>query len=457
MKPLNSSFRDPSGYIFNNNDKFYRVVNNSYKENLDHLEDSGLYDKLLESKKVIPYEQVLNTSLDSDKDVYKVIIPEQLGFVSYPYEWCFSQLKDAALLTLDIQRESLKYDMSLKDASAYNVQFHRGLPVMIDTLSFEKYSEGDPWVAYKQFCQHFLAPLALASYVDIKSIKLLQLYIDGIPLDYAIKQLPVRFIAKFSIFIHLYLHAKAQNSNANNFKIRKNNVSKVAMLGLISSLRSAIDSLKWAPVGTEWGEYYQATNYSTSSMSKKHQVIDEIIFSLSPSVLWDIGGNNGEFTRIASNKGIDSILFDIDYASIEKSYRKSKKEKERNLASFVMDFTNPSPSIGWNNKERLSIFNRKPADMVLALALIHHLCISNNLPFNFVMEFFARITSKYLVIEFVPKSDSQVKRLLKTREDIFINYNQNNFENNFMNLFNIIKTIKVDDSERVIYLMEKKI
>jgi hypothetical protein len=229
------------------------------------------------------------------------------------------------------------------------------------------------------------------------------------------------------------------------------------MLGLISSLRSAINSLEWAPVGTEWGGYYQNTNYSSSSMSKKQQVIDGIISNLKPSVLWDIGGNNGEFTRIASNKGIDSILFDIDYAAIEKSYRKSKKEKERNIASFVMDFTNPSPGVGWSNKERLSIFNRKPADMVLGLALIHHLCISNNLPFNFVATFFARITSKYLVIEFVPKSDSQVRRLLDTREDIFVNYDQQNFENNFMNLFNIIKTIKVDDSERVIYLMEKKL
>ena len=456
MKAIDSSFRDPSGYIFKKNNVFYRVVNNSYKDDFDLLENSGLCDKLVNNSQILSYTTCKSLVID-DKGVYKILLPEQLKHISYPYEWCFSQLKDAALLTLDIQEESLKHDMSLKDASAYNIQFHHGLPVMIDTLSFEKYNEGEPWVAYKQFCQHFLAPLALASYVDIKSIRLLQLSIDGVPLDYAIKQLPVRPIAKFSIFVHLYLHAKAQNSNSSNTKIRKKNVSKVAMLGLISSLRSAINSLEWAPVGTEWGEYYQDTNYSPSSMSQKHQVIDEIISKLNPSVLWDIGGNNGEFTRLASNKGIDSVLFDIDYAAIEKSYRKTKIEGEENIASFVMDFTNPSPGVGWNNKERPSIFNRSPVDMVLALALIHHLCISNNLPFNFVATFFARITLKYLVIEFVPKSDSQVKRLLNTREDIFVNYDQQNFENNFIELFDIVEITKVENSDRVIYLMKKRV
>ncbi len=177
---------------------------------------------------------------------------------------------------------------------------------------------------------------------------------------------------------------------------------------------------------------------------------------MNPKVLWDIGGNNGEFTRLASNKGINSVLFDIDYAAIEKSYRKTIKDREENIASFVMDFTNPSPGLGWNNKERESIFNRSNPDMVFGLALIHHLCISNNLPLSFVAIFFSRLTSKHLVIEFVPKSDSQVKRLLETREDIFIKYDQQNFENQFLEFFAIIKTVQVENSDRVIYLMEKR-
>ena len=455
MQALDSSFRDPSGYIFTRDKKFYRVVNNSYKNNLNLLEESGLYKRLVEKNKILPHTKCESIDID-DTDIYKIIFPEQLTHVSYPYEWCFSQLKDAALLTLDIQESSLQYGMSLKDSSAYNVQFHRGLPVMIDTLSFEEYKEGEPWVAYKQFCQHFLAPLTLASYVDIKSIRLLQLFIDGIPLDYVVKQLPLKAIVRPSIFMHIYLHSQAQNRNSNNVKVAKKNISKTSILGLIGSLRSIINSLEWSPVDTEWGEYYADTNYSTLSMNKKHQVIGEIINDLKPSTLWDIGGNNGEFTRLASNKGIDSVLFDIDYAAIEKSYRVSKIEKEKNIASFVMDFTNPSPGLGWNNKERPSIFNRSSADIVLALALIHHLCISNNLPFNLIAIFFARLTSKYLVIEFVPKSDSQVKHLLRTREDIFSNYDQQSFESAFLELFNITKNIKVENSDRIIYLMEKR-
>jgi len=454
MQAIDSSFRDPSGYIFNKDDIFYRVVNNSYKSNLDLLEESGLYKRLVKNNKILPYTNCKSIAIDS-KDIYKILLPEQLKHTSYPYEWCFSQLKDAALLTLDIQENSLKHGMSLKDASAYNVQFHHGLPVMIDTLSFEKYKEGKPWVAYKQFCQHFLAPLVLSSYVDIKSIRLLQLFIDGIPLEYVVKQLSIKSILRPSVFMHIYLHAKAQNINSGKAKLNNKNVSKVAVLGLIGSLRSLINSLEWTPAGTEWGEYYTDTNYSTLSMDKKHQVIDEIIDDFNPRSLWDIGGNNGEFTRLASNKGIVSTLFDIDYAAIEKSYRRTKIEKEENIASFVMDFTNPSPGVGWSNKERLSIVNRRSADMVLALALIHHLCISNNLPFNLVAEFFNRITLKYLVIEFVPKSDSQVKHLLKTREDIFVNYDQQGFESSFLELFNIIKSTKVENSDRIIYLMEK--
>ncbi len=455
MKAIASSFRDPSGYIFNKDNKFYRVVNNSYKNNLNLLEESGLYKRLVEKNKILPYTNCKSITVD-DEDIYKILLPEQLKHISYPYEWCFSQLKDAALLTLDIQENSLKYDMSLKDASAYNVQFHRGLPVMIDTLSFEKYKEGEPWVAYRQFCQHFLAPLTLASYVDIKSIRLLQLFIDGIPLDYVVKQLPLKAIVRPSIFMHIYLHAKAQNINSNNVKVTKKNISKTSILGLIGSLKSLINSLDWSHSGTEWGNYYSDTNYTNSSMENKHKIINEIVNEINPKNLCDIGGNNGEFTRIASNKGISSTLFDIDYAAIEKSYTKTKTDGEKNILSFVMDFTNPSPGIGWSNKERPSIMDRGVADTVLALALIHHLCISNNLPFYHVAEFFAKITSRYLIIEFVPKSDSQVQHLLKTREDIFHNYDQNNFEKKFTELFDIVKSVKVENTKRIIYLMIKK-
>ena len=455
MESLDSSVRDPSGYIFNLEGKFYRAIHSSYKENLDLLENSGLYKKLLSKKKILSYTHEELSKFNLNNSYYSVILPDQLKHISYPYEWCFSQFKDAALLTLDIQETSLKYGMSLKDSSAFNIQFHKGRPVMIDTLSFERYEEGKPWIAYQQFCQHFLAPLLLSSFVDVRSLKLMQIFMDGIPLDYVVKQLPFLKLIKPMVFIHIYLHAKAQNNNASNVNSIKKNISKSSLLGLIGSLKSLVNSLKWTPKGTEWGNYYSDTNYSDLSMDDKRNTIELLIDEVKPNSLWDIGGNNGEFTRLASNKGVESILFDIDYAAIEKSYLKSKLEGENNISSYIMDFTNPSPGIGWNNKERLAIIDRSSADTVLALALIHHLCISNNLPFNYVANFFARIASKFLVIEFVPKSDSQVQRLLKTRANIFNNYNQDFFEEEFSIFFNIVKTFKINNSERILYLMQK--
>ncbi|MEI7526409.1 MAG: hypothetical protein WCJ95_18825, partial [Mariniphaga sp.] len=186
---LSSSFRDPSGFLFYEEGKLLRQVNGCYKEDYDLLMGSGLYTRLVEKNLLIPHQE-LTGHQGLNGSTYKVIEPEKVGFISYPYEWSFSQLKDAAFATLEIQKIALQYGMTLKDATAYNVQFHKGRPVFIDTLSFEIYQEGKPWQAYKQFCQHFLAPLALMGYTDIRLNQLLKLYIDGIPLDLTSRLLP---------------------------------------------------------------------------------------------------------------------------------------------------------------------------------------------------------------------------------------------------------------------------
>ena len=453
---LNSSFRDPSGYMYLQDGEYFRAVSPVYKDNYDYLLSSGLADKLVENGMMLPFEEVGTDSALGNDNVYKIIRPEQLSHVSYPYEWCFSQLKDAALMTLDIHREALSSEMSLKDASAYNVQFHNGKPVFIDTLSFEKFEEGKPWVAYQQFCQHFLAPLVLASYVDVTSLKLSRLYIDGIPLDYAAKQLPLRARVRPSIYIHLVLHAKSQVSHADDNLVKKRNISKNGLLGLIDNLRNLVQSLTWGNVKTEWGDYYSDTNYSDLSVVEKREVIGEMLEEVSPSTVWDFGGNTGEYSRLASMRGIDTLSFDVDYLAIEKSYLRTVEGKEAHISQFVMDLTNPSSDLGWNNRERMSLVRRGPADATMALALIHHLCISNNLPLEHVVEFFRAYTRNHLIIEFVPKSDSQVKRLLSTREDIFVDYVQENFEREFKVVFDIIKAVKISNTERTIYLMKKR-
>ncbi|MBC8217987.1 MAG: SAM-dependent methyltransferase, partial [Planctomycetes bacterium] len=229
---------------------------------------------------------------ESADDAYKIVKPEPMSFISYPYEWCFSQLKEAALITLEIQKKSLKFGMSLKDASAYNVQFRNGRPLLIDTLSFEKYHEGQPWVAYRQFCQHFLAPLALMSYTDIRLSQLLRVHVDGLPLDLTSALLPTRTYLRFSLLSHIHLHAKSQKHFANRRVDKQGrNMGRLSFLGLIDNLESVVRSLKWRPQATEWGEYYEDTNYSSTAFVHKRQVVSDFLDNGNPRTVWDLGAN----------------------------------------------------------------------------------------------------------------------------------------------------------------------
>lgn len=452
---ISGSFRDPSGFLFLKNGSIFRQINLDYKDDYDFFIKSGLYRELVKSGLLISHKEVHIQYKEPNK-AYKIIKPEIIDFISYPYEWSFSQLKDAALLTLDIQRKALEFGMSLKDCSAYNIQFKKGRPVFIDTLSFEKHRERKPWSAYRQFCQHFLAPLALMSHKDIRLNQLFRIYIDGIPLDLSASLLPFHFRFVPSLFIHLYLHSKSQKYFSDkkiNKKYRK--FSKNALLGIIDSLEKAIKKTEWKIKKSEWADYYNFTNYSPGSIKEKGDIVSDFLNTIKPKCVWDFGSNTGLFSRIASNKGILTISFDNDPLCVERNYLECKKNKEENILPLLTDLTNPSPGTGWENNERPSLIERGPADAVLALALIHHLAISGNIPLNKVASFFKKIC-QYLIIEFVPKSDSQVQKLLSTREDIFTDYTIDNFEKDFANFFQIKNKINIGDSVRVIYLMKKK-
>ncbi len=414
---------------------------------------SGLYDALCAKNYMVQHEEA-DVEPYSASNFYKAIRPDRIPFVSYPYEWCFSQLKDAALLTLEIQKTALDHGMILKDASAYNIQFKEGRPVLIDTLSFEEYREGTPWVAYRQFCQHFLAPLALMAKTDIRVAHLLKCYIDGIPLDLASRLLPLSSRLSISTLMHIHLHARSIKKHEDSrVKRKKPSIGKFSLLALIDSLSGLIASLEWKPAGTEWGDYYDDTNYTENDFEFKRAVIERYMSEIDPSVVWDFGGNNGHLTRIAVNKGVSCLCFDIDPAAVEKNYRTARKEKEKNILPIVFDLTNPSPGLGWGNTERRPISERGHADVVLALALIHHLCIGSNVPLADVSEYFA-LHGDHLIVEFVPKEDSQTQRLLSSREDVFADYNQENFEKQFSKHYEINERIKVGETCRHLYLME---
>ena len=459
---LTASFRDPSGFLFSENGILFRQVNQSYAEDYVRLMESGLYAKLVKAGLLIPHAEVdraersrgASTTLSAEP--FKVIQPERVPFISYPYEWSFGQLKDAALATLSIQKRALKADLSLKDASAYNMQFVRGKATLIDTLSFEKYKEGQPWVAYRQFCQHFLAPLALMSVRDVRLSQLLRVYIDGVPLDLASKLLPWNTRFNFGLLTHIHIHSGAQKRYADQaVKPRTGGMSKQAMLGLIENLENTVKKLDWKPAGTEWGNYYDDNNYSDAAFKHKMALVREWAEQKKPALVWDLGGNTGVFSREAGASGAQVISFDIDPAAVEQNYRHVKSNKDQNILPLVLDLTNPSPALGWSNSERNSFGERGPADMVLALAVIHHLSISNNVPLPKLAGFFAQ-TCKWLVIEFVPKSDSQVQKLLASREDIFPNYTREGFETAFKAKFAIHEVEAVRESERHLYLMETR-
>ena len=451
---LSSSFRDTSGFLFFDNGTLFRSVSRLYQQNYDHLIQSGLYNKLVADDLLIPHKEVSLPSENRD-DIYKIIQPEIVPFISYPYEWCFSQLKDAALTTLKIQKHALDHGMVLKDASAYNIQFFKGKPILIDTLSFEIYKENQPWVAYRQFCQHFLAPLALMAFRDIRLCQLMRIYIDGLPLDLASGLLPFSTWLKPALLIHIHLHARAQKRyDSKASPLASSKVTKQSLVALIHHLESAVSDMQWQPAGTEWVDYYEDTNYSPIAMNHKKQLVEEYLSESNPRTVWDLGANTGFFSRIATAKIIDTIAFDVDSAAVEKNYLQMRENKETKILPLWLDLTNPSPSIGWANEERFSLIKRGPADTVLALALIHHLAISNNVPFSHIAAFLSQVC-RFLIIEFIPKNDSQVQRLLRTREDIFTHYNQDSFEASFRDHFSILKREKIMDTKRTLYLMKK--
>jgi len=454
---VSSSFRDPAGFLFTDHDTLYRQINPSGYDDYFLLIESGLYEDLISSKSLISHEEM--DQYDRISPPEKIIIkPEPVAFISYPYEWSFSQLKDAALLSLDIQAACLQKDISLKDCSAYNIQFHNGKPILIDTLSFERYQEGEPWVAYRQFCQHFLAPLALMSYTDIRLSNLLRVYIDGIPLDLASKLLPKKTNLNFALNMHIHLHAKSQAQYADKEidpTRPRRKMQKHQLLGLVENLKTAIEKLVWTPGSSDWVGYDRFHNYSHEALEHKSQIVANFLNSTKSQVVWDLGANTGRFSRIASQKKIKTVAFDIDPGAVELNYLGAIDEGDQYMLPLISDLTNPSPGLGWAHTERKSLVERGPADTVLALALIHHIVIGNNVPLRNLADFLSHIC-QWLIIEFIPKQDPQVKKLLQVRKDIFTDYTLEYFLNAFNAYFELIDQEKIKDTERELFLFRNR-
>lgn len=451
-----SSFRDPSGVVFQEDGVVKRSINPIYFSQYDALTSSGFYKKLIDSKLLIPHEEL---SRDEDEIIIK---PEQISFITNPYEWSFEQYKHAALLTLKIHRLALANGFILKDASAFNVTFHKGRAIFIDTLSFDFYEEETPWRAYKQFVSHFLSPLLLAKYHGADMLKMLTLHSDGIPIRTTASLLPWKSKLNAFTYTNIHLLAKMENKYSDDYKAENSikPLSKKAQNNIIESLYDFIKKLI-INQQTEWGDYYNKTNYNTTSFNQKALLIKQWAIEINAKKVIDVGGNDGTFGRELLAQADEILVTDIDQNAVDFNYKNILKNKETKILPFVCDVLNPSPSIGFNNTERESLLIRlkeyKP-DLTMALALIHHITLSGNVPFYKSAEFFAGF-SENLILEFPTRDDSWVQSLLvRKREFIkhFDFYNEENFEKEYAHFFMISNKIVIQESNRILYLLKRK-
>jgi hypothetical protein len=327
--------------------------------------------------------------------------------------------------------------------------------VLIDLLSLEPLEPGAPWVAYRQFCEQFLAPLALMARRDMRLARLLRADPDGVPLDLATGLLPWRSRLNFGLLSHLYLHAAAQGRYAGNedegAAARRTRIDPARLRALVASLRGTVAGLRWEPRGTEWADYADNTSYSDAATTAKERLVKEYVGRIEGPVVWDLGANTGRYSRIAADAGKRVLAFDIDPAAAERNYRALAREGRGDILPLVLDLANPSPGIGWAGRERRSLLERADADGTLALALVHHLAISRNVPLPMFAALLADLAPA-AVVEFVPKDDPMVRRLLAARRDVFPDYSLDAFRRAVRTRFDVEAESPIEDSGRTLFL-----
>lgn len=448
-----ASFRDPAGFIYEQSGTVYRFVSTAYASHYSLLMNSGLAAELQKKNLLLPFTESVDNHTGRT-DWYKTLMPQQLPFFSYAWEWSFSQLKDAALAMLAVCKLALQKGMILKDATHTNMQWVDGKWKLIDTLSFEKYTTGESWVAYRQFCECFLNPLVLAAHSGLEVHKLALSYPDGIPAAVTAKLLPFKTKFNAVVYLHVHLQARLAAKRAGEQKSSGKQLSQKNIEQILQSLRSCIESLQLPQQTTTWNNYYNETILSENYLSEKKKLVSAILANESYNSVLDLGANEGEFSLLC-REDAQVIATDFDSACIDSLYNRLKKEKRRNILPLVLDLTYPSPAMGWMNNERKAFFDRTKADVCMALALIHHLAIAKNISFQQLASFFSSICNT-LVIEFVPKDDPKVQNMLQWRKDIFEDYTIEQFEKSFADFFLLDQKITVKNSRRILLTLRKR-
>ncbi len=453
------SFRDRNSRVFYAHEGVYRGLSARAAVEWAALSASRLFKNFTSSGRLVRTEEAADDAIslqgfDEDQAWPVVLRHERIPFVSYPYEWCFGMLRDAALLQLDLMQAALDEDLILKDASAYNVQWRGSEPVFIDIPSLVRLPPGEPWAGYRQFCQLFLYPLMLQAYKGVPFQPWLRGQLDGIPPEQLNALMSVRDWLRPGVFLHVFLQAKLQGRHAGTHRdvrrdLRAAGFHKSLIQANVRRLRKIVQRLCWRPAGSEWSDYERDNSYSPDAEQRKKRFVHGVVASRHWNLVWDLGCNTGVYSRIAAENAGQVVALDADHLAVERLYQRLRAEKSRTILPLVCNLADPSPSLGWRGLERRDLPARGRPDLTLCLALIHHLVLGANIPLKELLEWLAGLGTD-LVIEFVTREDPMVRALLRNREDQFADYDQAFFERSLADRFDTVRSEPISET-RTLY------
>ena len=458
---VGGSFRDPEGRVYTASGHTFRGVSAGASDRLRDFLKSEFFKKRAGNSIVNTWEISPDQVIDSGVAASEVtnwnmwVEHETIPLVTFPYEWSFVSLQRAACLTLDLLADSVRNGYMLKDASAFNVQFIDQQPIFIDILSFIRYEQGVPFLGYKQFCEQFFAPLCLTAFAGIEFNSWFRGRLDGLDLKEVSQALPISTRLRLQVALHIHYHAhamrklesKLENSDHDQ---HKRQIPQHHLIAMVTSLRKFISKLERNHT-TYWQMYSKNTSYLDQSREAKISITQEFVTRIKPSRILDLGCNTGDFSEIAVNAGANSVVgVDSDCGALDLAAERGKHNSSSTQFLFF-DIANPSPNIGWLHQERVSLEERiGKVDAVLCFALIHHIVIGRNIPLEEFVSWVCSFAPAGL-IEFVPKSDSMTKQLLRTREDVFEDYCQSNFELVLKRQASDFEIHRLDQSDRIVF------
>ncbi len=461
------SFRDSVGRVYLTAEQVFRTVAPSAWPGISDLHSSGVICRLIRTEKLWPArileagEEPLILKPFMRVPGTRVLEHPVLPFVSYPYEWPFSLAKRAALHHIDLHLELLDHGFSLIDGSAYNIQFVATRPFFIDTLSLVPYADGDYWLGYRQFCTQFLNPLLIMAKLGVGYHAWFRGALEGIAVEDAARLLPWYRKLSWGTFSHVGLHARLIASMARKERSggrasqQPAGLRKSGLIGLLRGLRRMIARLQ--PKGLEttvWRNYEGNTSYDNEETNAKRAFVADFLRAVRPTMLWDLGCNTGAYSELALANGTERVIgFDFDLGALEAAVSRAD-DKDLDLLPLLLDAANPSPRQGWRQRERAGLEERANAKAILALAFLHHLVIGKNIPLEDAVDWLVQVAPTG-VIEFVPKKDPMVRRMLAQRKDIFYDYDIETFRQILSSVSCIQQEEKISDNGRTLFIYRK--